>query len=156
MTGSKVCAFCHGFEHPTVSVHSPLCETLNGSSRTFDRVPVEVLEGWRVAGVPMHRCWLTSEGKAHWRGTFALDAIWHALLMHSMAAKHLLPHSLFTLVEKVLTDESARIALETLWFGCDQTGRHSEMYQNVEQIMEGIGVNTKYLADAMEWRRRTR
>ena len=68
------CSSCHGFDHTTVSVHEPLCQTLNASSRTFDRVPVDVLEQWRRVGVPIWRCWNTNEGKHHWRGTIAIDA----------------------------------------------------------------------------------
>lgn len=152
------CETCHGYEHPTVSVHAPVCATLDGTSRTFDRVTVDRLEQWQRAGVRVRRYWLTNERLYHWRGTVAIEALWRACDLHTLPTKHVLTDVVGALCEEVLTNDHAVLALEWLTFN-DPTRNQDcwHMYQDVKQVLEGLKLHNsvRYLAEALDWRTRS-
>ena len=105
---------CGGYDHHTVSVHHPSCESLHRSSATFNLVPVDRLNRWRDAGVWMQRVWLPGALQAHWRGSTAIDPLWRAMDLESLPVKYQIPDTVERLVARCLTDEKTLVPLEFL------------------------------------------
>lgn len=105
---------CGGYDHPVVSVHEPLCHTLNRSSSTFDRVPVDRLRRWQDAGVWMQRVWTVNAYQPHWRGSTAINPLWSAMELYNLTPKYQIPDTVERLVARCLTDEKTLVTLEFL------------------------------------------
>ena len=110
---ASACA-CGGYDHHTVSVHHPSCESLLRSSATFNLVPVDRLNRWRDAGVWMQRVWLPGALLAHWRGSTAIDPLWRAMDLENLPVKYQIPDTVERLVARCLTDEKTVVTLEFL------------------------------------------
>lgn len=159
---ASACA-CGGYDHHTVSVHHPACESLLRSSATFNLVPVDRLNRWRDAGVWMQRVWLPGALLAHWRGSTAIDPLWRAMDLESLPMKYQIPDTVERLVARCLTDEKTLVPLEFLAAhpdavetikvpgpGTSNRARAFQWCQAVTPMLDATGVDL--LHAARRWR----